>query len=227
MAIQDTIKDVQSSLQEILRKHKFKKANLARAEQAELQYSLGKCRGKLEVSSSDFKRTIRVQAKNIREGIAAHQDTVLQEQILWDAAIGYMLVQDAVYALKSINSYDSVSHAYEYLDAAVKQMAGKKASVPKALGFRDSKDRNRFGYVTSDAAVKEKEDLLDGIFEELKQTGDIDACITKAQSGELRSSGRMSSLDDLRSQLGGSMSLDAFEPDADALSAMRDPSAPV
>ena len=178
MSISDTLSEVQSNLQEMMRKYKFKKANNQRKEATELQYDLGKCRGRLESASNDLRNTIRVQSKNIRVGIEEHRDTMLQEQILWDAAVSYLLIQDAVYAMKTIGSYDTVSHAYEMLTAAVRQIEGKK-TIDKPSIFKKTK-RNEYGYINSAEAIKSKETLLDTFFAELKQTGDIDACIENA-----------------------------------------------
>ena len=110
--------------------------------------------------------------------------------MLWDAALGYMLVQDAVYALKSISTYDSISHAYEMLDAAMRQIAGKGSGLPKSMIY-NTKERNAYGYITTKTAMQEKEEKLAGFFDELVATGDIDACIANslnpgAREGQLR-----------------------------------------
>lgn len=174
----NTISQVQNMLNEWVRKKQFQKANLKREEAIDLQNTLGKCRGMLERSAIDLKRTIRVQCKNIKTGREAHQDTLVQEQILWDAALAYMLIRDAIYALKTVNSYDSVCHANEMLDAAMSHMTGKKSFKIKSPFAK--KTRNAYGYITSETAVQEKEQLLDSFFADLKNTGDIDACLMQA-----------------------------------------------
>ena len=181
MSITDTLDDVKASVKEIMRKRKFKKANMERQEAAELQSSLAKCRGKLELCRKDFARSIRNQSKNIAEGQRTGMETVIHEQMMWDAAIGYMLVNDAIFALKSISTYDSITHAYEMLDAATKQMSGKKKGLGGLTHIGSAKERNAYGYITSAAAVKEKEELLDSFFERLKVTGDIEACLAAAK----------------------------------------------
>lgn len=181
-SISELLEDAQSSIMQLEKKHKFKKANKDRQETAALQYDLGQCRGKLENCKKQFSRTIRTQSINIADGRAAGIDTVLQEQILWDAAIGYLLVRDAIYALQSITSYDSVAHAYELLDAAMKQMAGKQGGLSKFLRIGTTKERNAYGFVTSSAAVKQKEAFLNTFFEDLKENGDIEACLDSAEN---------------------------------------------
>lgn len=186
MAIIDVLDDAKARLHEIKRKYKFKQARKAREQAVDLQVALAECRGKLETCRKDLNRTIKTQSRNIGEGVKEGADTIIQEQILWDAAIGYMLVRDAIFALKTINSHDSVSHAYDMLDAAVKQMSVKKSGGFKPLMVHSEKDRNAYGYINSGKAVKEKEEMLDTFFEQLKVTGDIDECLAGARNPAAR-----------------------------------------
>ncbi len=240
MAITDTLNEAKASVAEMMRRHKFKKANMERREAVELQSSLAKCRGKLEICRKDLERTIRNQSKNIQEGQRTGMDTLIQEQILWDAAIGYMLVKDAIFALKSISSYDSVAHAYEMLEAATSQMAGKKNRIPfPHIG--GAKERNAYGYITSSAAVKDKGELLEGFFAQLKLSGDIEECLAAARipvvqeaqqreaytggniSKELKGGTSGSSLDVNMERLAGLADADSAQIDYEAaMDAMRD-----
>ena len=191
MNLNETLDAAKVSVKEIMKNRRYKKANLERQEAVQLQADLMKCRGKLEVCKKEFNRTIVNQSKSIRDGQAEGHDTLIQQQMLWDAAIGYMLVRDAIFALKSISSHDSIAHAYDMLEEATKQMAGKGGKLPKFLRIKSSKERNTYGYVTSSAALKAKEDQLDTFFEALKETGDIEGCLTSvinpaAKEAELR-----------------------------------------
>lgn len=217
MAISDTISEVKNSLAELKKKYRFKKARMAKEDAVELQLTLAKCRGKLEICKNDFNRAINTQSKNINEGKKIGADTIIQEQIMWDAAIGYMLVRDAIYALETISSYDAVSHAYEMLDAAMKQVAGKKSNFPGNMKIGSTKERNAYGYITSSAALKEKEELLDSFFETLKTSGNIEARLAEARipgarQAELRraytedkaqAAEKTSDIDDYMSRLNG------------------------
>lgn len=186
MVISDTLEDAKVYLQEIKKKYKFARANFDRVEAAELQASLAKCSGKLEICKKDFNRVIKNQSRNISEGMRVGADTILQEQMLWDAAIGYMLVRDALFALRTINSYNSAAHAYEMLDTAMKQIAGGNGGLSRFVHIGSPKERNAYGYVTSAAAVKNKEELLDTFFERLKVTGDIEMCLEEIRNPATR-----------------------------------------
>lgn len=186
-SISNKFEDARAALSELSRKRKFKKANAARSEAAELQSELAKCRGKLEICKKDFQRTVKHQVAGISEGISIGADTSIQEQTLWDAAIGYMIVKDAIFSMKSIATFDSVAHAYEMLDAAVDQITTRQRTLPKLPKIGGRRGRNVYGYITSNAALKQKEELLDGFFDELKQTGDIEGCLATARHpAELR-----------------------------------------
>lgn len=177
MSIQDSLNAAKAKLEAMMKDRRFKKANLKREEQIELMTAQAACRGKLELCQRDFDRIIREQSRYIREGQAIGADTLIQEQMLWDAAIGYMLVRDAIYSLRTINTHTSLSHAYEMLDLVTKTTSGKKSGLP----LKTVRDRNVYGYVTSAAAYQEKSELLDTFFEELKVTGKIEDCLNHLQ----------------------------------------------
>lgn len=175
-----SLESAKEKLKKIQRDRKFKKANLERKKQVDLQVALADCRGELAVCQKDFKHTIQQQSESISEGIRTGKDTLLQEGMLYDAALGYMLVEDAIYSLTSINTSNSVAHAYELLDEATRVISGKSSGILRK--YAKEQERNRYGFMTSQAALKEKEELLDSFFEELKLTGDIDECLANAKN---------------------------------------------
>ena len=177
MGIQDSLNAAKAKLEEAMRDRRFRKANLAREEKIALQTAQAMCRGKLEVCQRDFNRIIREQSRYIQEGQTIGADTMIQEQMLADAAIGYMLVKDAIYSLRTINNHNSLSHAYSMMDLATRHMSGKKSGLP----LKSIRNRNIYGYVTSDAAYKEKAELLGTFYDELVNCGDIEACLNKAR----------------------------------------------
>lgn len=190
-AITMKLEDARRALEALKRKRRFKKANDARAEAAELQSALATCRGKLEICKKDFSRTIRSEVRNIAEGTAIGADTTIQEQTLWDAAIGYMMVKDAIYSLKTISTFDSVTHAYDMLGTAIGLMSERQRILPKMPKIGPKRDRNIYGYLTSDTALQQKQEVLDGFFEKLKQNGDIEACLAEAKSPAEIAAGRV------------------------------------
>lgn len=183
MELLDIFSDSQKALDELRRNKIFRRQNKERQQAEDLLDAMSKCRGKLKISLKSFERSIREQSKFIQEGLRDGKDVLLQEQTLWDAAIGYMLVSDANFALKSINTYDSVEHAYELLEEAVKIMTGR-AKPKESLNLGKQRERDAYGYITSKAAIKRKEEMLDSFFNELKISGDIEACIEAYRNGQ-------------------------------------------
>ena len=181
MSITDKIQEVKDDLKKFKRNRSFKKANAEREKMVELQTSLAKCRRKLEVSLKDFKRTIRSEVEYIHQDQVSSNDIALHEQLLWDSALGYMLIRDAIFALKTVTTYDSIEYGYELLSAAVSQMDRKKAKLP-VYGASNKKSRNKYGYLTADPVKQEKIQILESIFDELKETGDIDACLARSEN---------------------------------------------
>jgi len=232
-AITNKLEDAKSALNELNRKRRFKKANNARTEAAELQSSLATCRGKLEVCKKDFNRTIRTEARNISDGLSIGADTTIQEQTLWDAAIGYMMVKDAIYSLRTISTFDSVTHAYDMLNTAIDLMSERQRILPKMPKLGSKRERNIYGYITSNAALEQKQALLDGIFEELKRSGDIEACLANARNpaavSSARKSGQLEEPDRSRwdEALGKASSADEIEINEADLNSMSDIHPPV
>ncbi len=181
MSIKESIMNIQDKLEAMLKKRRYKKANKERNAAVEERVEYLECAGKLNEALSQFRTTIRTQAINIKQGEAFHRDTRLQEDQLWDAAIGYMLVQDAQYAMKTLFNYDSIQYAYDLMQGVTKYMNGGKAKFARVPGVRKAKERNAAGYLTSDQLLEEKEAFLETFFEELKRTGDIEKCMAAAR----------------------------------------------
>lgn len=182
MELLNKIDDVKAYLAKVKKKYRFRKARLAREDAAEFTYALAECRGKLEVCKKSFLQVITRQSRNICAGEETGADTLIQQQLLWDSAIGYMMVRDAIFALETIGNYESVAHAYELLDCAIRQVSGKKTPLLGWLKRNNNEVRNLYGYVTSDASKSKKEVLLDSFFEHLKHDGDIEKHLFNAMN---------------------------------------------
>ena len=64
-------------------------------------------------------------AKSVRQGLEEVRNVELQKLELKNAAIGYMIMDDATCALRSVNSYDAINMAYESLDMAERRLKGE------------------------------------------------------------------------------------------------------
>ena len=185
----DRIKKVRKSLAVIAKNRRYHKENLAIEEKAELSAALAQCSGELEVSKMEFSRIIHKQVRFIREGEEQHADTKLQQEMLRSATIGYMLVKDAQYALRSITTFDSLHYANTMLDTAIDLMTDKKRSVPSMRKTGRLTERDDYGYITSAKALKDKETAAIEVVKGLLAGCDIEDCIAQYYNKNGRSSG--------------------------------------
>lgn len=221
MELLNTFDSARKALAELKLNQKFKRQNKERRQAVELLEAMGKCRGKLEMCKNSFERSIRKQSAAVREGRREGIDTQLQEQTLYDAALGYLLVRDAMFALKSINTYDSVEHAYSMLDEAIRAMSGK--TKPKdGLFLGKQHERDSYGFISSNEALRQKGEILDTFFDELKGSGDIEKCIQNYNGGRgIRSDDAEDDVwDRLDSQLGSENGDDPVKIDEKSLFGM-------
>ena len=193
MTVSYLVEESRRALEEYLRRWKFKKANAERARTAELQAAQIKCRGQLEVCKKDFSRLIRQQSATIREGTSLGMDIELNKQVLWDAAIGYMMVKDAIFALNSVNSFDGVNKAYGVMGAVLDNIIEREKKALPISGIRIRIKRNAEGGITFEDAVNAKAELLTSFFDTLVETGDIEACMESAKTPAAVSSERRAS----------------------------------
>ena len=180
MSGNDKLHAAKKKLEAIKKNHRYRKANKDRAVMAEITYEIAKCAGDLGACLKDFKYTIEEQSFAVRKGRAECYPTQIQEGQLRDAAIGYMLVKDALFVLKSVSSYDSVENAYILLDAATGKITGERV-FPFFSGSKKPK-REEYAFLNSQEAYQKKQEMYDSFVEKLIDTGDIEACIEEANT---------------------------------------------
>ena len=223
--------NAKKELDEFIAKHERIRANYQADKQRkghiDLLDDMSKCRGKLGVSRTKFLLCIQEQSKAIREGMKEGFDTHVQEKTLKEAAIGYLLVRDAIFALESVNSYDSVEHANELLAEAIGVMTGKQRPRDR-LFFGGQRKRDAYGFINSSAALREKDDMVESFFMELKMTGDIDQCIeayNNRRKSDVNVTQGSETTDQLLDQLHGKSS-DEYDLDNVDVDALFNPNTP-
>ena len=226
--ISDVLDSAKKSLKELEKKHKYKKASRERNDAIELQTDLAKCHGDLEACKNQFGRTILTQSLNIKKGLSEGIDVAVQRKILQDSALGYLLVRDAIFAIESVNSYESVAHAYEMLDAAMREITGSRG-LPRFPHISSSKKRNEYGYINSQSAVKQKKAIVNAMQDELEETGDIEECLKHAENPADTKANRdhkASSYNDDLARIRAAEADDEYDDDYDDLSTDSDVHAP-
>lgn len=179
MAVNDRIEIVKKKLQNMKKKYEYNKANKEREHRAQLTVDLMDCAGDLGVCKSEYVWIIRDQSAVVREGIKSGFNVEQQKLQLLDAAVGYMLVNETMYVLKSITSYDELSRAFDLLDVATKKITGEKAVKFSMFGSKKPK-RSEYGYLNSSDTIEEKKNIVTGFLDDLIETGDIEKCIAES-----------------------------------------------
>lgn len=184
MNMKDKIEPIKKKFEQLKRKHRFKKENDKRKQEAQLTKDLVDCAGDLGLCRSNYERSIRQQSEQIRQGMAEGYPVTVQKNLLMDAAVGYMLVCDALFVIRSVASYDSIVQAYDLLDAATRTITGEKAPLFSGIGKGKKKPvREEYDFINADETVEAKKKIVTtgGFMEMLIETGNIDKCISTFQ----------------------------------------------
>lgn len=185
MSVEDKLHAAKKKLEAMKKNHRYKKANKDRAIEAEFTYEIAKCAGDLGVCLKDFKYAIEEQSFYIRKGKAEGYNISVQEQQLEDSAVGYMLVKDAMFALRSVYTYDSIDHAYSLLDRATNKITGERTFPFFGTSAKKPK-REEYGYLNAQETYEEKKSMYYSFKETLIMTGDIEACIEEYHQNKLQ-----------------------------------------
>ena len=139
---------------------------------------LMECAGELAVCENELKKIIRIQSRAVREAREEIFDESMQLKTVKEAAIGFMLIRDARFAVKTMNSRDSFQIAHDMLESAAYTIQGDSDSAKRVL-TRQAKKHKGYEHLYSDDAYKKKNDILEEILEGLIETGDIELCLKK------------------------------------------------
>lgn len=178
------LEQAQKQMEKLKKAYRYSKANASREAAAKLQYERTVCRSQLEANKKNVERVIREQSRNIRNGRAEHQDTSIQQDLVHEAALSYLLLVDAIYALTTVSSYDSIAYAYDVLDAAIEYMSGKPRRMRKVSAlpvFGANKRRSAYTALTSRERVLEKENICQQMMPALIESGNIEECLRQVQ----------------------------------------------
>ena len=180
MSMKDAIESVKKKVAQIKRNHQFSRDNKKRQWDAHLTKELMDCAGDLGVCRGKYEMAIRRQSEEIREGLAKGYPVAVQKNLLMNAAVGYMVVKDALFVIRSVSTYDSIENAYALLDMATKTITGEKVKKPK---LRRHPTREDYAFLNSFETLEAKEKIVNsnGFMEMLIATGDIEKCMAAAR----------------------------------------------
>ena len=180
MSVKEKLNDIKKKLAAMKKKSDYKKANKERAKQAQLTVDLANCAGDLGICKKEYEWSVRDLSRLIQQGIMNGNNVEFQKEQLIDAAVGYILVDEAMYVLQSVGTYDSLTRAYDLLDAATMSITGEKAiKFPSFSGGKPK--RKEFDYLNSSDLIEEKKGFVSEFLDDLIESGDIQATITEAR----------------------------------------------
>ena len=104
-------------------------------------------------------------------------DTSLQRNEIRNAFLGYLMMDDALYTLKSIDNYDSLTFAYEYLDMAEKRLKGEKAKRNLHTLFRKPEREGVKSVLENEELDEKRLKIYSETEEELINTGNIETTL--------------------------------------------------
>lgn len=159
------------------------------------------CAGELNAIKNDLKRSVKEASANIKLGISKSINVAPHEQILKDSAIGYILVNDAIFYIETLEREESIKNAHNTLQNAVNIMSGKKKV--------SSNSRRRvtpYSIQSPEDSYEAAKALVTEYYDEIKSTGNIESCLKRARSNSSKENdGSGSSNDDRYKKLKAKM----------------------
>lgn len=178
MEVNEVISKASESVRNIRKGMEKKYSRKLRQNEVDIAIDVNECIGRLGFAMDEYARVIKTQSRNIREGMENGYDTTVQERVLMSSARGYLVVRDALFALKTLRNFDSFLLAEDMLDCAALTMQGKKESLFSKLAKLRKKYPDYSAYFSVDAASR-RDSMVDSFFKELVLTGDIAECVKK------------------------------------------------
>lgn len=201
------ISRVLETLQKNSRNAKRKKEIM---DKTNLQNAIRGCIQNLEKCKISLVRNAYIQAGAVRDDMLKGADTVPQKQILWDSAMGYLIADEAISALRTVAGHDDLNRAYAVMENIIRRVnnddeeekvpgigkIGLAGRIRKSVdedddgkGLEIGKSRkDGFGVkhvLTADLTSKERlqrhEAMVNSFFVELIRTGDLQRLIEEAR----------------------------------------------
>lgn len=172
--IKNKASNVKYRIEKMMKDKQFKKEAKFFDWKCKYSMELNECAGELNLCRQMFSMIAFSAAKDIKQGEDEFRDTSLQEAELKNAFLGYLMMDDALYTLKSINDYDAITSAYESLDRAEKRIKGEKAKKNLGTFFRKPDREGVKATLENEVLDEKREKIYSEVKDELKATGNIE-----------------------------------------------------
>jgi len=180
MSVEDVkgrIDSIKRKIERMMRDRQFRREGKFFEWKCKYSEQLLTCSGELNVCKKIFELVISETAKSVRQGLEEVRNVELQKLELKNAAIGYMIMDDATFALRSVNSYDAINMAYESLDMAERRLKGESPRKNLRI-FGRHPERGSVQSILENADIEEERlKIYSAIESELTESGNIEQAL--------------------------------------------------
>ena len=177
--VKNKLSEIQNFIQKMTKDRSYRKANKFMEWKNKYSSEIVKCAGELEVCRQSLSVIITDVAKNIRLGISEARDVSLQEMELENATIGYLSVDDAAFALQSVENYDAINSIFEMINMATKRLYGGSPKANQRTLFRHPERDDFKKQMEEDEVQASRVAIYREIKDDLITTGRIEECMKK------------------------------------------------
>lgn len=175
--INETINNIKKKFNSMMKNKHFKKQEKFSEWKSNCSKELNECAGELNTCKELFAITARTSATAVQQGREECRNTSLQEDELRNAVVGYLTMDDAIFTLNSLNTYDALTRAYEDLTIAEERMKGKRAKQDLHTFLRRPERKGVQGVLDSEEQEAENIKIYEAIKEELITSKNIELTV--------------------------------------------------
>lgn len=198
------LRDTERVLEKLQKKSRHSKRKKEIDKKTKLLVTVGKCVQNLEKCKVNFKRNAYTQAAAVRDNMQKGADSVPQQRILWDSALGYLIADEAISALGTISGYDDLNSAYSMMENILERIGSddndrvpdvKKIGLGGVIEMALSDNmtatktpKDGFGVrhdITADLTSRDRivrhEAMVNSFFRELIKTGELEYLVDEAR----------------------------------------------
>lgn len=198
------LRDTERTLEKLKKDIKHSKRKKEIDKKTELLVTVGECVQNLEKCKVNFKRNAYTQAAAVRDNMQKGADSVPQQRILWDSALGYLIADEAISALGTISGYDDLNSAYSMMENILERIGSddndrvpdvKKIGLGGVIEMALSDNmtttktpKDGFGVrhdITADLTSRDRiirhEAMVNSFFRELIKTGELEYLVDEAR----------------------------------------------
>ena len=186
MDINTKLNSIKDTIDDIMRSSAYRRARQDLAAQAQVISRIAFCAGELNCCKVELQSIIRHESLLWRQAKQLGFANEMQDALVWEASVKYMLVEEAIFFLNSTSDFDRLQCACKHITNVIGQMDG--AGAYWGLFRRGEKiARPLIGEMFEENAVSAKSKYLNEFYKNVLATGDIERCLNEERkTGHLK-----------------------------------------